>query len=680
MIFSMNKRNIKLFKNLLIIFTVILAILSILNNYLPLITDFGSLPFLITNLLVVIILVLVAKESSKYSKKEFRGWILIALSILVTLLGNIIWIVLLKFFNQPSSPSIADIFYLAYYPLIIIGIFHLPVNQTHEIKKYQILLDTGILIVSVALILWISLINPILQLHIENSVSMIISLSYLLLDVFLLFTLFYLMFNWFGPVKKIPLSLLTISAAVLVITNIIFIYQFLYGIYSSSGLLDAGWLISYILTALAGISYINKEKIMHFPSFSYKFPIKINWSSYLPLLWLLIIYLLLFWIYTHPEGSNLEAVVGGAGIIVTMVFIRQILALEDSNRTRRLLQDNQEILEKREKHLSLITDNMMDLITRNDAKGAYQYVSPSAMKILGYDPQNMLGKNILDFVHPEDTEKFKSCFQKSVSEYSSPEDIEYRYKKADGEFIWLETIGTPIFDSANIVQGFVCGSRNIDDRKHVEKQIKTSLEEKEVLLKEIHHRVKNNMQIISSLLNLQSKYVKNKNEIDIFKESQDRVRSMAMIHENLYKSKNIARINFGEYVQKLVYGLFSSYGINPEMIHAHMNLDDILLDIDKAIPCGLILNELVTNSLKHAFPTDENLKEKCKLDIILSKNENILKIVVSDNGVGFPENVDFQNTESLGLQLVNALVNQLNGDIEIEKTNGTKFTIKFKEN
>ncbi|MGF7118314.1 sensor histidine kinase [Methanobacterium oryzae] len=675
MFFSSHKRNIKMLQNILIILTAILAILSILNNYLP-ISDFGSLPFLITNLLVVIILFLVAKESLKFGKKAFRGWILIALSILVTLLGNIMWIVLLKFFNQPSSPSIADIFYLAYYPLIIVGILHLPVNQTHEIKKYQILLDTGILIVLIALILWISLINPIL--NSENSVSMIISLSYLLLDIFLLFTLVYLLFNWFGQVKKIPLSLLTISAAVLVITNIIFVYQFLYGEYNSSGLLDAGWLISYILTAFAGIFYINDEKIKFLPSLSYKFPIKTNLSFYLPFIWLFFIYLLLFWIYTHPQNSNLNLLICGAGII-TMMFIRQILALEDSNRTRRLLQDNQEILEKREKHLSLITDNMMDLITRNDVKGIYQYVSPSAVKVLSNDPQNMLGKNVLDFVHPEDIEKLKVSFQKSICK-NSPNEVEYRYKKANGKYIWLETVGTPIFDNDKNHNGFVCSSRNIDDRKQAEERIKLSLEEKEVLLKEIHHRVKNNMQIISSLLNLQSNYVKNGNEIEIFKESQDRVRSMAMIHENLYKSENIARINFGEYIQKLVSGLFSSYGIKSNMIQMKMNLDDVLMDIDQAIPCGLILNELITNSIKHAFLTSEGLKERYKMNIILSKHDNMLKIVVSDNGVGFPENIDFQNTESLGLQLVKALVNQLNGKIELERNNGTKFTLKFKKN
>lgn len=674
MIFSPDKNKTKLLRELLILFTITLAVLTLLNNISPYIAFFGNLTFLIINLLVLTILFYVTKESSKYGKRAFRGWILIAFSIVFTMLGNIIWLILPSF-NQPSSPSIADIFYLAYYPLIITGILYLPVTKTHEIKKYQILLDTGILIVSAALILWISLINPILEFHLENTFSMIISLSYLLWDVFLLFTLFYLLFNLFGKVKKVPLSLLTISAAILVITNVIFIHQFLYGIYISGGLLDAGWLISYILTALAGLSYISDEKIKYFQSFPYKFSIKHNLGHYLPLLWLFFIYILLFEIYTHPQDSNLNILVLGAAEIMTMVFIRQILALKESNQARKLLQNHQEILEKREKQLSLINDNMMDLITQSDAEGKYQYVSPSAYKILGYDPQNMLGKNILDFVHPHDLENVKSSIQKAVYTCSSNE-TEYRYKKASGDYIWIETIGTPIFDDKNSLKGFVCCSRNIDDRKHAEKRIKASLEEKEVLLKEIHHRVKNNMQIISSLLSLQSRHVKDGRELEILKESQNRVMSMAMIHEKLYRTHNLAQINFEEYIQSLISGLFSSYGINPGIIKTKLNLKEVLLDIDTAIPCGLILNELVTNSLKHAFPEGR----KGEINIILSQEgENMLKMIVGDNGIGFPEDIDFQNTDSLGLKLVNTLVNQLKGEIELERYNGTKFILNLQK-
>jgi PAS domain S-box-containing protein len=621
-------------------------------------------------------------------------------------------------FDQISFPSIADIFYLAYYPLILIGILYLPVKKTREIRKYQVLLDTGILIISASLILWIVLIDPILQNNQVNSASMGIYLSYLLLDIFLLFTMIYLSFNWFGKVKKIPLALLTFSTVILVLTNLIFVYQFLFGEYNSGELLDAGWLISYILTALAGISYIKDDKFELSIFKSFKFPIKQDLSSYLPMIWLIFIYLFLLGIYMYPNTSNLNIIIVGSLIIITMVFIRQIISLEEINSNKRLLEKNKEILEKRERRLRLITDNMMDIVTQCDSRGICQYISPSLGKILGYNPRELLGKNVSDFVHPEDLQNVRKSFIRA-RDNNAPNEIEYRYQNASGSYIWIQTVGKPIFNQKNVHQGFICSSRNVDDRKHAEEQIKTSLEEKRVLLKEVHHRVKNNMQIVSSLLSLQSRYIEDEEALDVFKESQNRVKSMAMIHENLYQTQNLARINFDEYILKLVSGLFSSYNSNSGLIKHQMDLCKVSLDVDTAVPCGLILNELVTNSIKHAFkginpdevgnssssPADEiygsidgssvgSMIEGCDFEnekfvnpkygvisVKLSKeSEKMVEIVVSDNGPGFPENIDFQNTSSLGLQLVNNLVGQINGTIELKNDDGAEFRIRFKNN
>ncbi len=682
--FSIDEKKLISFQVLSIFFAAVLFInilVVAIGNSSPYLALFGNIAFILLNLFVIIVLFFVAKESFKYSRRAFIGWTLIALSQLATILGNIIWSAMYMNLNQIPFPSIADIFYLAYYPLIIAGILYLPVNQNTEAKKYQILLDTGVLIISAGLVLWV-LLMPLLDANKVIITSMIIFLSYLLLDTFLLFLMAYLIFDWFGQVKKIPLFLLAMSVVSLSITNIIFIYQFLYSVYIPGGVLDIGWLISYILTALAGISYINDTNVRPFPSFQYKkFSQKFNWSSYITALWLFFIYILLFWIYMQLENVNLNILVWGAAIIMTMMFVRQILALKDSDRARELLQNNKEILEKRESHLSLITDNMMDLITRSNAKGEYEYVSPSAWKIVGYKPKNMLGKNMFDFVHPDDLEKVKSSMQEAVytpslneAEYIS--EVEYRHKTSSGDYIWIETAGKPVFDHGKGLKGFVCSSRNIDDRKHAEKQIKTSLEEKEVLLKEIHHRVKNNMQIISSLLSLQSRYIKDENYLVIFKESQNRVRSMAMIHEGLYRTHNLARINFEKYIENLMSALFSSYGVDHNIIKQKMDLNKVLLDIDTAIPCGLILNELVTNSLKHAFPEGR----QGEISVLLSQEgENMLKMVIGDNGTGFPDNIDFQNTESLGLQLVNTLVEQLKGKIELQRENGTRFILTLEK-
>jgi two-component system, sensor histidine kinase PdtaS len=213
-------------------------------------------------------------------------------------------------------------------------------------------------------------------------------------------------------------------------------------------------------------------------------------------------------------------------------------------------------------------------------------------------------------------------------------------------------------------------------RHEMDKKLKNSLKEKELLLKEIHHRVKNNMQIISSLLNLQSKYIKDKDDLEIFKESQNRVKSMAKIHEKLYQSESLAKINFADYVKSVEMDLFRSYGADPNRIKLETNFDDVQLNINTAIPCGLIINELITNSLKYAFP--DARKGKININLLKDEDDNF-NLTLSDDGIGFPESLDFRNTETLGLQLVNMLVRQLNGSIKLDRSQGTKFKIKFKE-
>jgi PAS domain S-box-containing protein len=222
--------------------------------------------------------------------------------------------------------------------------------------------------------------------------------------------------------------------------------------------------------------------------------------------------------------------------------------------------------------------------------------------------------------------------------------------------------------------GRVWSFRDITEREKAEEQIKASLREKEVLLKEIHHRVKNNLQVISSLLNLQSGYVKDKHSLELFKESQNRVRSMALIHEKLYQSKDFANIDFALYVKNLTTFLYRSYVVDPNVVTLVMDIQDIRLKIDKAIPCGLIINELVSNSLKYAFPIGNSGRVFVGLS---AADDSTLSLVVSDNGVGLPEHINFRATESLGLQLVASLADQLGATVEVKRVGGTGYGIRF---
>ncbi len=216
--------------------------------------------------------------------------------------------------------------------------------------------------------------------------------------------------------------------------------------------------------------------------------------------------------------------------------------------------------------------------------------------------------------------------------------------------------------------------REIEERKKAQERINESLQEKVVLLREIHHRVKNNLQVISSLLNLQSGYIEDQKSLEIFRESQNRVRSMALIHEKLYQSKDLNRVEFSEYIQSLSKDLFRSYNLDASKIKLVSDFEGVKLEIDTAILCGLIVSELITNCFKHAFPNGR------KGEVVISMKEfeqHQFTLAVKDNGVGFPDNLDYKNTESLGLQLVNTLTDQLGGTLSLLRNGYTEFRIEF---
>ena len=214
------------------------------------------------------------------------------------------------------------------------------------------------------------------------------------------------------------------------------------------------------------------------------------------------------------------------------------------------------------------------------------------------------------------------------------------------------------------------------DRKQAEEQIKQNLKEKEILLSEIHHRVKNNMQVISSLLKLQSAKIEDKKYVDLFKDSENRIRSMSLIHEKLYQSKDFANVDFNGYVKSIANDLIRSYAVAPDKIRLNTKIEDVSLGLDNAIPCGLIINELISNSLKYAFPKDR----EGEINIVLRAiNSHEIELTVSDDGIGIPAEMDIRETESLGLQLVQLLAeNQLDGKIEVDRDGGTAFRIRFR--
>ena len=214
--------------------------------------------------------------------------------------------------------------------------------------------------------------------------------------------------------------------------------------------------------------------------------------------------------------------------------------------------------------------------------------------------------------------------------------------------------------------------KEIEDRRIAEEQTLAALREKEVLLKEVHHRVKNNLQVISSLLRLQSSYSQDGKTSDMFKKSQERVSAMARIHEKLCQNKDLGQIDFTRYVHELTEELVLSYG-GSDKVQLTIEMRDIFLSLNTAVPCGLIINELVSNALKYAFPEKEN----CELLVRFHSSDGNHALTVKDNGIGLPSEIDFQNLTSLGLELVSAFVLQLNGKLSVDNVAGACFAIIF---
>jgi hypothetical protein len=249
----------------------------------------------------------------------------------------------------------------------------------------------------------------------------------------------------------------------------------------------------------------------------------------------------------------------------------------------------------------------------------------------------------------------------------------------DGSPLWALVNAKSFFDKDGKFMGAMSMLTDITERKKAEEALERM---DKIRIKEIHHRIKNNLQIISSLLDLQAEKFKDENVIEAFREGQNRVISMSLIHEELYKGEGTDTLDFSAYLKKLAKNLLQTYSLSSKNISLSMDLEeDTFLDMDTAVPLGIIVNELVSNSLKHAFTGKQDGKIRIKLcreEKNSEMNMSLFSLTISDNGRGFPEDLELECAESLGLQLVNILVDQLDGELELKRAQGTEFTIKFK--
>ena len=365
-------------------------------------------------------------------------------------------------------------------------------------------------------------------------------------------------------------------------------------------------------------------------------------------------------------------------------------------RMRGTLQDITEHKKSEERIQSLanIVESSNDAIGTISFDGIITSWNKGAEQVYGYSAEEVLGKTVSILAPPhlsEETKKLSEMIKKGERIYQ----YETLRLRKDGKIIDVSINLSPVFDVYGKLTAISSVVRDVTKRKEAEE----ALANIEIARKkEIHHRIKNNLQVISSLLDLQAEKFNNRENIkdsevlEAFRESQDRVISMALIHEELYKGERFETLDFSPYIEVLAENLFLTYRFGNTNISLNMDLEEnIFLDIDTAVPLGMIVNELIANSLKHAFIS----RDKGEIRIILHREENgksinsieeiknesckstTFVLTISDNGVGIPENLDIEELESLGFKLVITLVDQLDGELELKRNNGTEFTIRF---
>jgi len=330
----------------------------------------------------------------------------------------------------------------------------------------------------------------------------------------------------------------------------------------------------------------------------------------------------------------------------------------------------EELRESEERYRSLV-ESTEDSIYLVDRDCRYLFMNKKHLSRFGLTLDEITGRSYSEFHSKKETNEFA----RKVNEVlKTGKSLSYEYgSERDGGY-YIRTLSS-VKRPDGTMTAVTVDSKDITARKQAEEKIKQSLKEKELLLQETHHRVKNNMQVISSMLSLQSQHITDKASLEMFQESQSRIRAMALIHEKLYTSEDPSHIDIASYIHSLTHQLITTYRTTASRVNMDIAITDIFLTITTAIPCGLIINELVTNALKHAFP---HQRDGTITVSMTPSNTDSLILTVSDTGIGFPEGIDFRNTTTLGMQLVTSLVEQLEGTITLDRSEGTRFRIEFR--
>jgi len=338
--------------------------------------------------------------------------------------------------------------------------------------------------------------------------------------------------------------------------------------------------------------------------------------------------------------------------------------------------EDEEVIRSSRQMLTNVVENFPGVVFWKDRNSVYLGCNRNFSAGAGLkDPEEIVGKTDFDLPWSKTEAESYRSFDREVMEEGKPRlNIIETQLQNDGSVVWFNTNKVPLFGPDGTVVGILGASNDITRQKEVEEAIQASLDEKVILLREVHHRVKNNLQIIISLVNLQMRQTSDPVVKQIMAETQNRVRAMSLVHEKLYRSESLSRIDFADYTRYLATQLFSFYGTDTRRVQLDMSMGKIMVDINTAVPLGLLLNELISNALKHAFPDGR----EGTISISGGEEGDLITLVVRDNGIGIPEELDWKDTTSLGMRLVTSLIDQVDGTIALDRKSGTTFTVTMK--
>ena len=375
---------------------------------------------------------------------------------------------------------------------------------------------------------------------------------------------------------------------------------------------------------------------------------------------------------TDSENTYSKLIVKSIMFLLLGTLISSLIAFYT---IKQILFYEKDIRDSQERYRSLV-ESQIDFVSRFSSNGTFTYVNEVFCRFFNKTREDLIGSKWQPLPVDDDSDIIEKKLSLLSPAHTSV-SIENRVRSGEGNIHWIQFINTGFFDLNGNLTEIQSVGRDITERKQAEEQIKASLEEKEALLRELYHRTKNNMQVIISLINLQIKDITDENILQMFQATKNRINSMSLVHEKLYQTKNLSRIDLKDYFLELISLLSNSFQDESEKIKIKTDMNEAMVTVDSAIPCGLIMNELVTNIFKHAFPENHS----GEIQISLKKSDNgKIEFMVSDNGVGLPLELDIRDVGTLGLKSVVALAeHQLPGSIKVVTDKGTKFYITFKE-